>query len=149
MFRSKEARRTNIARRPSAKKRGTHHGGASALGRVHVHPCCRLRPERLSPRIRPQLAARVRRRTRSGRWRPHDAHKRRSMPHYRQRAEAAGRRPDPPKPLTTRVGNDTLRKCQPEGFSKHSKCLRQCQRVFEMFFPFLAGFFVLPIFFTS
>ena len=33
------------------------------LGRVHVHPCCRLEPERLSSKTQSQDAARVRRKT--------------------------------------------------------------------------------------
>ena len=50
------------------------------IGRVHVHPCCRLRPERLSPRIRPQSAARALVGERA----------------HQHRAEAAGLRPGPP-----------------------------------------------------
>ena len=86
--RMKSRRITNVtvqggtpAGRLTAKKKETHRYGAPAqrqirsqgpsrqsrqgarLGRVHVHPCCRLEPERLSPKIQPQDAARARRKT--------------------------------------------------------------------------------------
>ena len=38
------------------------------LRRVHVHPCCRLRPGRLSPKTQTQDAARVQREDGSGLW---------------------------------------------------------------------------------
>ena len=74
------------------KKKRTHHGGASAqrqikshgpsrqsrqgarLGRVHVHPCCRLRHERLSPQDTNSGCSACSARTGSDRERLHDGH---------------------------------------------------------------------------
>ena len=76
-IRSKEARLASIAKSTKRKRRGAHHGAASAekqirsqwpsqqsaqgarLRRVHVHPCCRLRPVGLNPGTQSLDAARA------------------------------------------------------------------------------------------
>ena len=72
------------------RRRRVHHSGASAerqirsqgpsrqsrqgarLGRVHVHPCCRLQPGRLDPEPQTQDAPRVQQEDESGLWSLHD-----------------------------------------------------------------------------
>ena len=77
-FGQKDPRLASVARRPKTRKRGAHHGGASTerqfrsqgpsqqsrqgaqLRLVHVHPCCRLQPGRLSPETQAQVTMIVR-----------------------------------------------------------------------------------------